>query len=609
MQHHNTQEAAGPMTMAANSPSPAERLPHVLLPSLPTTILLYLSFFPVALGWLGWVALVPLLGLVRSAARPRRVYWSAYLVGLAFYLPVLQWMRVADFRMYFTWLFLAAYCALYFPLAIAVLRYLEGRTSLKLSLTLPVVWTALELFRSTFGTGFSWYLLGHTQHDFLEVIQIADITGAYGVSFIVVMVNAFFFEVLWGRAWFRGFWGLEQTPPRCGRIALLLQALVVLPLVAITVWYGGWRMRQANFTPGPRIALVQSNLPQSTRNDPGEARYVARHNIALCDLAGSVAPKPDLIVMPETSYPASWENADPELADDDLSPEWRQKRLDARAFTRDIAERWRTSVLLGLNSNIFEADGRMRQYNSALLIDPTGRATGRYDKIHRVPFGEYVPLVDLLPFMNVFAPYDFDYGVASGRRYERLFLPTPRRTYSFGVVICYEDTDPEVARNFGAGRAGTNFLLNISNDGWFKGTSEHEQHLAICRFRAIECRCPVGRSVNMGVSAAIDANGRVLQPESVELPVPSAGAAKMEDMVAELFGGIAPKLWTIPPEPAALPVSRWAEFKKVPGVLLATLPLDHRESFYALNGDWLPRVCWILMAAMLGAAWRTTPNK
>ena len=103
---------------------------------------MWLCYFPAAWGWLGWLAFVPLLLLVRSTARPCAIYWSAYLGGLAFYVPALQWLRVADPRMLYTWAILALYCAVYFPLAIFIVRFLERRSRLPLTLTLPVVWTA-----------------------------------------------------------------------------------------------------------------------------------------------------------------------------------------------------------------------------------------------------------------------------------------------------------------------------------------------------------------------------------------------------------------------------------------------------------------------------------
>ena len=121
-----------------------------LLAGLATSGLLWLSYFPVACGWLGWVALVPLLGLVRSAAPRRYIYLSAWASGLAFFWPVLQWMRVADYRMYYTWAGLATYCSLYWPAAVWLLRRLDRRSRLPLIVTVPSVWVGLEYFRASF---------------------------------------------------------------------------------------------------------------------------------------------------------------------------------------------------------------------------------------------------------------------------------------------------------------------------------------------------------------------------------------------------------------------------------------------------------------------------
>ena len=238
-----------------------------------------------------------------------------------------------------------------------------------------------------------------------------------------------------------------------------------------------------------------------------------------------------------------------------------------------------TAALLGLNTTESRPGAPERRFNSALLIGADGRVRGRYDKIHRVPFGEYVPLRDSIPLMNRLAPYDFDYSIAEGEGQPRL----PVGKHRFGVIICYEDTDPALARGYvdPAGGDKADFLVNISNDGWFDGTAEHEEHLAICSFRAIECRRSVARSVNMGISAVIDGNGRVLAPAEVG----REGEVRLWDL--DKGGG------------AELPVARWHEFKKVPGVLFAVIPLDDRTSLYARFGDWLPLGCWAVLGLAL----------
>lgn len=552
---------------------------------LTTAVLLWLCYFPVACGWLIWVALVPLLALVRSSARSWRIYFSSWLGAWAFYLAAMQWMRVADPRMYATWIGLASYCSLYFPLALYLIRFLDRRTSLPLVLTVPVVWTALEFVRSTFAGGFAWYMLGHSQHTFLPLIQIADLTGAYGVSFLVAAVNALLFEILWSRHGTRGWLAGPDALPRWGRIGLLAQGFTILAALVGTAMYGFWRLGQDRLTPGPRIALLQGNLDQRLRNDSAvsedAAKLMERHFRDLADLAA--AYQPDLIVWPETSWPYEW------LEEED------GPSAQSRAMAEDMAAQWRTNLLVGANG-ITLCDRKPRRYNTAILIDRRGKFAGRYDKIHRVPFGEYVPFRDWLPWMSYFAPYDFDYSVWPGEQFTLFPLvdTATNRRFTFGALICYEDTDAEVARPYGGGdgTAPADFLLNISNDGWFDGTSEHDEHLAICRFRAIECRRSVARSVNMGISAVIDSNGRVLQPQ--------------EPPRLKSHGNPDFRVWTVPMQrgnPAELPVSEWHNFKKVAGVLLATVPVDDRVSLYARWGDWLPALCLLALAGAFVLTW------
>jgi apolipoprotein N-acyltransferase len=561
----------------------ARRGGRVLLLALTTGGMLYLCHFPVAWGALGWVALVPFLALVRSPLRPRVLYPSAWAGGLLFFCPALSWMPAADPRMYFTWAFLATYCALYLPLALFLLRRLERRTPLPLVVTVPAVWAALECFRANFGTGFGWYLLGHTQHDALRVIQVADLAGAYGVTFLVAAVNAAVFEVLWAFAPVRAWCAGPGVPPRRGVRGLAVQAAAVAAAVAAALGYGSWRLGQDAFERGPLVALVQCNLAQQIRNDPNAGQTAEEHVEFLCGLAAGA--KPDLIVPPETSFPWEWEEEAPGVTAEPV-----------RRLARQLAGMWQTPTLFGINATAYGPDGKRHRYNAAQLVDAGGNPVARYDKIHRVPFGEYVPLRDWLPFMNRFAPYDFDYSIWPGDGHTRFPVTAKAtgRAATFGVAICYEDTDPDVARPYAGsdGKPAADFLLNISNDGWFDGTAEHEEHLAVCRFRAVECRRTVARAVNMGVSAVVDPNGRVLAPKLLadNLPAPPNGPD----------APVPARIWSVTPGDGwgrDLPPSRWAEFKKVPGVLLAVVPLDGRTSLYARWGDWLPWACGVLVLA------------
>jgi apolipoprotein N-acyltransferase len=164
--------------------------------------------------------------------------------------------------------------------------------------------------------------------------------------------------------------------------------------------------------------------------------------------------------------------------------------------------------------------------------------------------------------MQWFTPYKKGYECRPGEKWTRFPLAArDGRAFTFGCLICYEDSDPYLARQYVASEP-VDFLVNISNDGWFNGTEEHEQHLAICRFRAVEARRSVARSVNMGISGVIDADGRVV----------------------------------------ALPDPDWSKSKKTDAVVTAAVPIDGRDSLYAALGDWIPALCWVvaLGAVVLG---------
>ena len=583
---------AGKLPAAQSTSSGSARpAPRLMILALASGGLLWASFYPLNWGWLAWFALVPLLGMVRVDAPPTRrvgsprsrfrrfwglvhthapvfqLYGAVLFCGLVFFVPVLQWMRVADDRMYATWLALALYCALYFPVAIFFLRFLDRRTRFPLIFTLPVVWTALEFLRAHCISGFPWYFLAHTQHEVLPLIQISDVTGAYGLSVLVAAVNAVAFELLCRWGWFRGLFE-PNLPPVPSRIRLSFQVGMVLCGFLGILTYGLVRMSEEDFTAGPNLLLIQSSVPQQIRNDAysegeGAASAVLTTYRDLTQRSLDNAPKPDLIVWPESSLPRMWYELTPELElkRPDLAAGAADSHMDAWRLARD----WHAEFLVGGTvSQVSQVGAKLweTRYNSAILIGEDGRLIGRYNKIHRVPFGEYLPFVDTFAWMKMFSPYDFDYSVHPGETFNRFQLGK----FTYGVLICYEDTDPALGRQYVVTTTEgppVDFLVNISNDGWFDGTSEHEQHLATCRFRAVEARRAIARSVNMGISAVIDGSGRV-----VALPAPSISGSK-----------------------------------KMAGFVACNVPIDHRKSYYALGGDWLPWSCWILIAGACLFGW------
>ena len=527
-----------------------------------SSILLYLSFFPANLGFFGWIALVPMLYVMRSNVQLRIKLFSASVCGLCFFIPALQWMRLADPMMYFTWIGLALYCNLFFVSALFLtLKF----NKLSLVFSFPLIWIAFEHFRSTFLGGFSWYLLAHSQHDYPYIIQISDLFGAYGVSFLVASVNGFLTESL-----------------HCLKNKTLkAQAVYVLLLMLFTLTYGALRTSQGIGEAGPVCASLQGNVEQNIRNEQLSAQAATNPYLLLSD--SSIASNPDLIIWPETSYSREWYSISPEMKPEKIPPDWNRITQIQKTLGEEVKKRWNTSVLLGLNSQELTPSG-VKRYNSALLVSNDENKTSRYDKIHRVPFGEFIPFKEVFPWLKNFAPYDFEYSIVSGAGYPVLEFPIgpdKQKSAKFGTLICYEDTDPSIPLGFFNSGNKPNFFINTSNDGWFKGSEEHEQHLAISRFRAIETRRAIIRSVNMGISALIDSNGKVLKPESIE-----------STNQANTF------IWKINypgPKSKALAVSDWHKFKANQGMLIAAIPIDSRFSLYTKTGDLLPYACWLTL--------------
>ena len=532
-----------------------------------TALLLWLSFFPMNWGFCAWFALVPLLALVRGRQSTRAAFVTAWLGGFLFFIAALQWTRVAHPYMYGTWLALALYCSLYVAFSVPLLRRLDRLVPMTISL--PLVWVALEYLRAHLMTGFAWYFLGHTQHDFLALIQITDLGGVYAVTALVAAGYGLLFELLCRWSPFRV---VARIPTFTrGYYGIAAQAAAIALLVGGTLGYGAWRLKQDAFTDGPRVAILQCSVDQATRNSRGESQNATKSMFErmqdLTKQTWAFQPRPDLIIWPETTYPLDWIEVAADTPPDIINDEFRQEVASCRELATTYARFSSSNILIGLNRAELTPGGGFRTYNSALLLRRDGEPLGCYDKIHCVPFGEYVPMRSVFPWMQVFSPYKHDYSMTCGENRTRFTLPTASgQSFRFGTIICYEDSDPLLARQYARpdGEPPVDFLVNITNDGWFDGTEEHEQHLAISRFRAIEARRSLVRSVNMGISAVIDGTGRVI----------------------------------------ALPGPTWRESKKIATAFAATVPIDARTSVYAMAGDFFPRGCAVFLGLLVIASRR-----
>jgi apolipoprotein N-acyltransferase len=459
------------------------------IPYLISGFLLFLAEPALSLSPLAFIALIPLLYVAATAPTYKRAALGGFLSGAAFFFPTLFWLTSTTVIGYAA---LSLYCSLY----VAAFATLAKRTTHPLSLAAG--WILLEYLRGTIAfTGFPWVLLSHTQHNFALFIQSLDIVGSYGLGGIIVGLNVLLYRAIRER----------QLKP----------ALIAAGIFTSLCVYGYARLHSITLTRSHRVAMVQASVPQEMKQalegsyDP--VGVLTRYLAASVQLPRD--QKIDLLVWPETVVLAPYTlNVEPNV----LKPEYAKDASFAQGALASLARELNTHFLVGATSFLPAEYGYVsdraiaqkipdgnwqRQYNSAYLLDPNGRYLDRYDKTHLVPFGEYIPVRDLFPFL--IDVVGFDAGLSAGTRQTIFNAPGEAGTKRFGVLICYEDTDSELARRLR--RDGADFFVNISNDAWF-GLSELDQHFVAAQYRAIENRVGMVRSGNNGISGLIDPLGR-----------------------------------------------------------------------------------------------------
>ncbi|MBM3249623.1 MAG: apolipoprotein N-acyltransferase [Candidatus Omnitrophica bacterium] len=425
-----------------------------------SAILLALSF-PRASFWISaWFGFVPLFFALENKSGGR-AFLLGFITGIIFWLGTVYWLIHVTLP---GTVLLVLYLALYFGIFAFVFPYLLPTNYCLLSI--PATWVLLEYIRAHLFTGFPWALLGHSQYLNLPVIQISDIFGAWGVSFLLMMANVSLYRIR--------VYGLRAR----GTAISLFCILAVIT-------YGYYQMYHLAAVPSRlrlKVCVIQANIPQEKKWDKNAVGFILDRYSELSREAS--LKKPDLIIWPEAASPGV-------LGEDD----WVFEEFFA------LNKRIRIPMLIG--AVVREKD---IYYNSALLIEE-GRITGRYDKLHLVPFGEYVPLKKFLPFLEAVVPIG---DIARGEEYTifKAVDPRSRTPVSFAVLNCFEDLFPELSRQFV--KKGAQFLVNITNDAWYKKTSASYQHLQASVFRAVENRIYLARSANTGISGFISPSGIIV---------------------------------------------------------------------------------------------------
>lgn len=502
------------------------------LPAITSGLLLTAAFPKMGISPLAWIALVPLFIALRELT-PKEAFRIGMVAGLAHYLTLLYWV-VFTMRTYgyLPWwqcvsllVLLAAYLALYHGFFALTLTHL-CRKPLHLVLLAPVIWVALEYIRSFLLTGFPWGIVGYSQFNRLHIIQISDIFGVYGISFLVVLFNVAVYLLLLFLAqkkW-RGY-------PVDKQQALLAIALPLI-LISLGLVYGNMRIETMDDAmaeaSSPRVAVIQGNIDQARKWDPAFQIGTTKKYAALT--LSAVSHQPDLVVWPETATPFYFE-ASPKLT---------------RLVTDTVRQ---TGIHLLMGSPSVQGEPGSRAYhNSAYMVAPDGRATGRYDKVHLVPFGEYVPLKWLLSFVGKMVAQVGDFSAGEKGRTLAWGDDHP----PIGVQICFEIIFPGLSRSLVKNGAGV--LVNLTNDAWFGKSSAAYQHFSMTVFRAVENRRSLVRCANTGISGFVDPAGRIV-----------ARSALFED-----------------------------------AVVIQTVPVLTATTIYTRIGDLLPLACLIGLIVLMG---------
>jgi len=493
--------------------------------SLFSGLLLWASFPPLSCWPLAWIAPIGWLVLVRCNRLPgRRPYAAVALACFLHWLAVFEGVRLAHPALYLGWFALAAYLAVYPVLFVVLTRIAVHRWRISILLAAPTVWTGLEWVRGHAITGFSMALLGHTQMSCTTLLQIADVFGAYGISFVVMLVAASLARML------------PMPPPGEASRDLRWAWWPAVPaslVLALVLAYGIWHKLPAARLPTPlqplRVALIQGSFDTIFEFNPERDRRVFLRYRELSEQAVARHPTVQLVVWPESMFSGDLAEIliDGPIGlppDTSLPTDEYRRRVQSRAeafgykvedtarrlnFGRSSADRAGDSgihLIVGTDTLQLGADVTQR-FNSALCISPSGQVTGRYYKMHRVMFGEYIPWGDRFPWLYRLTP--MTQGLNSG--------PSPEcfqvAGWNLAPSICFESTVPHLIREHvdQLRRSGKppDALVNVTNDGWFWGSGILDLQLACAVFRAIENRLPVLVAANTGVSAVIDSSGRI----------------------------------------------------------------------------------------------------
>lgn len=457
-----------------------------------SAILLTLSFPGGGSLWpLAWIALVPLLSIIRQS-RTSHAAMAGFAVGCIHYLILLHWITIVlttygHLSWWISWpalLLLVFYMSLYHGLFTGLIAWVYAGRKMPLLWAGPALWVVMDVIRANLFSGLPWMDLAYSQYRVPFLLQTADITGHLGVTFHIVLFNCLIVDAV---TLFRERKTIVAQPRRL-YIGTILTAVFILASVT------GYNIYRAELSPGGTVAgtipvvVVQGNIAQDQKWIPAMQAATIRTYDRLTDLGlknGNPHSQP-LVIWPETALPF-----------------FQTSPLFTYLAEEMVVDRhlWLLTGLPYRDRDRGAAPGDIHYYNTSLLIAPTGTVAGRYDKQHLVPFGEYIPLKQFLPLPGplVESIGDFSPGTSA--------TPIACQDARIGILICFESIFPAIARQQAA--AGANLLVNQTNDAWFGRSSAPVQHLSMAVLRAIETRKTLVRAANTGISAIIKQSGSI----------------------------------------------------------------------------------------------------
>lgn len=423
-----------------------------------------------------------------------RRWWAGFLAGFVWRVGSLYWIAHVMIN----------YGGMSAPVGVAVAGLLAAWMALSTGLVLllaPIAlrrgvggavvfasaWVSLEYLQTILPFGFPWSLLGYASGRSPVMMQAADLTGVWGLSFAAVLVNvAIAQRIIVGR----------RALPSAAAAAALIVAIAVYGVVRLSA------APAAGEAPGPvaeavRVATVQGNVEQRRIWDPDELRAILENHVDMS--LEAVAGGADLIMWSESSVPIRGGlEADPSI----------------RAMLAQLARQHETTLLVGSPHYGTDPSGEWEVTNASFLVEADGDWTMRYDKVHLVPWGEYVPVSWLFRFAAplVDAVGSFRRGTVD----QELFADPDAGIPPFAMAICYEVVFPDHMRRQVA--RGATFLATITNDAWFGDTSAPYQHFSMAQVRAVETRRYLVRVANTGISGFVDPWGRVLESTALNEP-------------------------------------------------------------------------------------------